>query len=222
MPRASRTRRPGVWKMPRSSAASSPPPPGACPPPAPCSTTRARTSSGSPRRCLTANWNTGAETPMRRSCTCAVRSNWTTGCHSTSRGAGCSRPGMPTAPCSSSRAWWPRLRPSTVRTWAWTTPCPGPASIQATSGACTATTNAWSAWASGSRPGSSSSSSRSPPRMPTCRFTPPAIAGWNPWSPGSYLRPGDRYFHGVAVPPSSVFTSMTAGCPSASALVSAS
>ena len=74
--------------------------------------------------------------------TCAGRSSSTTGCPTTSRGAGCSRPGTPTAPCCWSRTGSPKPRPCTGPTSAWTARCPGPASIRATCGACTATTSA--------------------------------------------------------------------------------
>jgi tetratricopeptide (TPR) repeat protein len=66
----------------------------------------------------------------------------TTGSPTTSRGPGCSRPGMPAARCCSNRGGSRRLRLSTGPTSGWMTPWPGPASIRATSGACTATTNA--------------------------------------------------------------------------------
>ena len=55
---------------------------------------------------------------------------------------GCSLPGTRTAPCFWSRTGSPKPRLSTGPTSASTPPWPGPASIPATCGACTATTNA--------------------------------------------------------------------------------
>ena len=63
----------------------------------------------------------------------------------------------PTARCCSSRATSRRPRPSTAPTSAWTTRSPAPASTPTTSGACTATTSAWTASARTSAPASSSS-----------------------------------------------------------------
>ncbi len=98
----------------------------------------------------------------------------------TSRGPGCSPPGTPTVHCCLSRAGPRKPSRYTGPILALMTPWPGPASIRATCGACTATTSACSGWASTSWPGSSSSSSRSPARTPTCRSGHPAIAGWFP------------------------------------------
>ena len=126
------------------------------------------------------DWSTARGTTTRRSPTCAARSSSTTGCPTTSRGAGCSRPGTPTARCCSSRAGWrgrgrvPR-RPRPGRHPGPGLPAPWqrlePARLPRMPG---------SGWASTSRLASSGSSSRSRARTPTCRSAHPAIAGLTP------------------------------------------
>ena len=91
---------------------------------------------------LTARSSTGAATTRWPSPICAARSSSTTRCPTTSRGAGCSRPGTRSARCCWSRAGSPRPRRSTARISASTASSAGPASIRTTSGACTDCTNA--------------------------------------------------------------------------------
>ena len=77
----------------------------------------------------------------------------------TNRGAGCSRPGMPTAHCCSSRDTSRRPPRCTPRTSVWTRRWPGRVSILAMCGACTATTNVCNGWAAPPRRRSSASNS---------------------------------------------------------------
>ena len=69
-----------------------------------CSTTPVSISSRSPPRCSTVKSPTVKGDSTRRSPTFGGRSNSTTRCPTTSRGAGCNRPGTRTVRCCSSRA----------------------------------------------------------------------------------------------------------------------
>ena len=109
-----------------------------------CSTTPRSTSWRSPSRCWTARSRIARRTSTAPGRACAVRSSSTTRCRTTNRGGGCSRPGTRTARSCSNRARSRRRPVSTLPTSGSMRRCPAPAGIRTTSGACAATTSAWS------------------------------------------------------------------------------
>ncbi len=105
---------------------------------------RARHPGDRRARCWTARSPIAVESMTERGGAYATRLSSTTRCPMTSRGGGCSRPGTRMARFCSNRARSrrrPRFMPPTSVS---TRRCLAPVAIPTTSGACTATTSAWS------------------------------------------------------------------------------
>jgi tetratricopeptide (TPR) repeat protein len=141
-PGASPARSPAPMIRPRPNSGSSPKRLPGFRRPAPCSTTPARTSCRSPARCWKARSPTDQVTWTAAWRRYAARSISMIICPTTSPGAGCSRPGMRTAPCCWNRVASRKPSPSTAPTSGSIRRCPAHNTIRKTSGHCTAITNA--------------------------------------------------------------------------------